>query len=547
MNKFFALFFIATLSINVAISQETISKEEKEKQNWFHQNFSRTGIFGFGTDDALEFLNSKGLKPKQIVVAVLDSGVEIDHEDLKDNIWNNPKEIPNNNKDDDNNGFIDDIHGWDFLGGKNGDYNDDNLEFTRIFGLYKEVFSSSNKAENIKNIKKYPKLYQTYLKARKEFVTANNKNNETLTQSQKNQEMLLTMIQSLKEFTGNQKITKDFVTNLQPQSNWQKMLKEQLLFMLNDAQKEGKTLDEIAKMLSDANQKAITEAQNNSRVNYQKKFNEIAGDNPLNFFDKNYGNNEVEGIDAMHGTHVAGIIAATRNNGIGMNGVAGSVAKIMSVRIVPDGDERDKNIALGIRYAADNGAKILNMSFGKAFSPYKDEVWKAIEYAKKKGVLLFHSAGNSNKDLDYEFTYPTNYEDEGMENKFDNFITVGASTRYNDKLKASFSNYGTIKVDFFSPGQEIYATIPDGKYRYLNGTSMATPAAVGCAAVLWSYFPNLTYKQIKDILMQSVNISNEEMTVGAEKDKRKFSDLSLSGGVIDLYKAVQIAYNKYGK
>src|SRR5690606_37975267 len=258
-------------------------------------------------------------------------------------------------------------------------------------------------------------------------------------------------------------------------------------------------------------------------------------------------NNEVEGPDAFHGTHVAGIIGAARNNGKGMNGVAGDVVELMSVRMVPDGDERDMDVANAIRYAVDNGAKVLNMSFGKAFSPEKELVYEAIQYADSKGVLMFHAAGNDNKDLDYNTNYPSNFKDNEMVSLTKNWITVGASTRNNDALKASFSNFGTVKVDIYAPGTEIYATVPDQKYRYLQGTSMASPVAAGAAALIWAYFPHMTSQQVKEVLFETVNKSDAIVKVGSEGDERKFSDLSVTGGVIDVNKAVRLAYERYGK
>ncbi len=253
----------------------------------------------------------------------------------------------------------------------------------------------------------------------------------------------------------------------------------------------------------------------------------------------------MEGPDAFHGTHVSGIIAAERNNGIGMDGIAGDVAKIMVVRTVPNGDERDKDVANSIIYAADNGAKIMNMSFGKDFSPYKEVVWKAIEYADRKGILMFHAAGNDNKDVDILPNFPTNFREGKSFTK--NWVTVGASTRKTEDLRASFSNYGEQKVDLFSPGAEIYSTIINNEYQYAQGTSMASPAAAGCAALLWAYFPDLTATQIRELLMESVNTNDAVMAVGADEDQEPFNELSVSGGVIDVHKAAMLAYEKYGK
>ena len=274
---------------------------------------------------------------------------------------------------------------------------------------------------------------------------------------------------------------------------------------------------------------------------YNSTFNaRIQGDDPSNFSDTKYGSSDVEGPDAMHGTHCSGIIAAVRGNGIGNDGVADNV-KIMSVRAVPDGDERDKDVALAIRYAVDNGAQVVNMSFGKAYSPYQAEVIEAIRYAESKGVLLVHAAGNSSKDIDVENNFPRpKYE--GMSSKFTNWLEVGASTRYKKRLAASFSNYGDEMVDIFAPGLEIYSTVPQSEYLVTQGTSMAAPMVAGLAALLKSYYPEFTMFQIKDIILKSAMSVKERTTPqpGTKKDIT-FKSLSATGGIANTLNAVMLA------
>lgn len=543
MRKFFVSLFLVSLSLQGLAQNQEISQEELDKRNWFHSDFSKTGIYGVGTNSALEFLKSKGLKPKTtIVVGVIDSGVQIDHEDLKNEIWVNPKEKAGNGKDDDNNGYIDDIYGWDFCADANGvDYNEDTYEATRVVVMYKPLFDSGDKYKDVENMKKMPAEYQTYLRARKiwaeKYYSAKNKEGKVDEQAIE----IINFLEELKVYSNDIKLTLESIKNLPTNTEEEINNNERLAFLIsNNESFSNMTMSEI-----------IEEAKEELGVNqtespilkyaYNKNYDPTKG--KINI--KGYGNNEVEGPDALHGTHVAGIIGATRDNGIGMDGVAGGLVKIMSVRAVPDGDERDEDIANAIRYAVDNGAKIINMSFGKAFSPNKELVYEAIKYADSKGVLMFHAAGNDNKDLDWNYNYPSNYKDGEMVSFTKNYITVGASTRYPENLKASFSNFGTIKVDIFAPGTEIYAPIPDQKYRYLQGTSMASPVAAGCAALLWSYFPELTAEQVKEILFETVNISHVKVNVGSEKDPKDFSTLSATGGVIDINKAVRLAYDRY--
>lgn len=544
MKKLIAPLFILALGFQV-FAQEAVDQAEQEKRNWFHQDFSKTGIYGVGTDAALEFLNSKGMKPKTVVVGILDSGVEIDHEDLKDYIWTNPKEKAGNGKDDDKNGYVDDIHGWDFCTDASGkDYNEDSYEATRVTAKYNPVFNSGNKKADLENIKKMPMEYQIYLKARKKwaekYYDAKN-NNESVDGEMQN---VLSFLEDLKVYAKDGKLTGDYMKSLSEATPEDAQKKQKIQFILdNNPEFAGLTMTEIIEKAKEEFEGSKKDFASDLQYAFNLDYNPAKG----KFDKKGYGNNEVEGPDAFHGTHVSGIIAAARGNNKGMDGVAGGVVQIMSVRTVPDGDERDEDVANAIRYAADNGAKILNMSFGKPFSPDRQLVYDAIRYADSKGVLMFHAAGNDNKDLDYETNYPSNFMDNDMQSIAKNWITVGASTRDPQNLKASFSNFGTAKVDLYAPGTEIYSTIPDQKYRYAQGTSMASPVAAGCAALLWAYFPDLTSQQVKEILFETVNVSDSVVKTGEENDQRKFSNLSVTGGVIDVNKAVRLAYEKYGK
>lgn len=536
---------VLLLAFGLQVFAQEVDQAEQEKRNWFHQDFSKTGIYGVGTDSALEFLKSKGLKPTTVVVGILDSGVEIDHEDLKDYIWVNPKEKAGNGKDDDHNGFIDDIHGWDFCTDASGkDYNEDTYEATRITAQYNPVFNSGNKKADLENMRKKPAEYQVYLKARQvwagKYYTAANSNESVEDEMKK----VLVFLEDLKTYTRNGKLTDEYVKSLPETTEEDQAKKEKIQVILaKNPDFTGMTMDEIISKAKEQFEKGKEGYGDDLKYSFNLEYNPAEG----KFDKKGYGNNEVEGPDAFHGTHVSGIIAAARGNGIGMDGIAGGVVKIMSVRTVPDGDERDEDVANAIRYAVDNGAKVLNMSFGKSFSPKKELVYEAIKYADSKGVLMFHAAGNDNEDLDFETNYPSNFKDDEMTSMAKNWITVGASTRNPEKLRASFSNFGTVKVDLYAPGTEIYSTIPDQKYRYAQGTSMASPVAAGCAALLWAYFPDLTSQQVKEILFETVNVSDVVVKTGSEGDERKFSDLSVTGGVIDVNKAVRLAYEKYGK
>ena len=304
--------------------------------------------------------------------------------------------------------------------------------------------------------------------------------------------------------------------------------------------------DSIAEVYKDLNAglKHFTEQLN---YNYNIDFNgrEVVGDNPYDITDLGYGNgnpqNRME--DESHGTHVAGIIAAERNNGKGVNGVANNVA-IMSIRAVPNGDEYDKDIALGIRYAVDNGAKIINGSFGKSFSPNATWVYDAIKYAADNDVLFVHAAGNEGADLDDPSNpnFPNDQIDNGPEIA-DNVITVGAlSSKYGSEMVATFSNYGKVNVDVFAPGDNIYSTMPNNEYEYQGGTSMAAPAVAGVAALIRSQYPKLTASEVKHILMDSGLAPMAKVVLGGDTSiTATLNNVSTSGKIVNAYNALIMA------
>src|SRR5690606_27849019 len=347
---------------------------------------------------AIEFLKSKNLKPTKVVVGVLDSGIEIDHEDLKDNIWVNPKEKAGNGKDDDKNGYIDDVYGWDFCADENGvDYNEDSYEATRVVVMYTPLFNSGNKKSDLANMRKMPEEYQTYLKARKVWAEKYYTAKEAADQVEEERTKVLDFLNELKAYAKDMKLTSENAASLPEATDADKESKERINFLINNNPDfMGLTLDEIIAKANEEFDSSLKRYEGHLKYAYNVDFDPTNG--RKSDAKTVYGNNEVEGPDAFHGSHVAGIIGAVRNNSLGMNGVAGDVVQLMSVRMVPDGDERDMDVANAIRYAVDNGAKVLNMSFGKAFSPEKEMVYEAIKYADSKDVLMFHAAGNRSEE-----------------------------------------------------------------------------------------------------------------------------------------------------
>ena len=530
--------FLASFSF--AFAQDKM--QNNDLKTWYHKDFSTTNVYGVNTDNAYKFLESKGLKPRTVVVGVLDSGVEVDHPGLINNMWKNPNEIPNNGIDDDKNGYVDDIYGWNFIGGKTADVDADNLEVTRMVKKYQPIFEGTDSAKNRANQAKMPEEYAIYQKSKKLYDEKGSEAKQYYHYFSGFNNAIPSIVKTLNGKT----LTKANLAAIKPASQEDSRNLQILNSLVQDAGNVGKTPKEVEELLRKEIEGALKHYESQATKHYNLDFDpraEIVGDNYDNYNEKHYGNNHYEGPDASHGTHVSGIIAGLPHGNEAQYGVAHKVAKIMTVRAVPDGDERDKDVANAIRYAVDNGAKILNMSFGKAVSPGKKHVWDAMKYAEKKGVLLVKAAGNENQNIGENEYFPTNFMKQSDEKPFvSNMIVVGASTNNSQNLRARFSNYNGKMVDVFAPGQEIYSTVPDAKYEYLQGTSMASPVVAGAAAVLWAYMPSLTPQQIKEALVKTVNKS----TVNANVDSSaNFDQISVAGGVIDLYKAAQYAYDNF--
>ena len=537
MKKFLLSISVAMFFGIASFAQETttLPLPKVDQKFWQHASLEESGVYGVNTQKALQYLESKKRKPSQLIVGVLDSGVEITHPDLKDNIWTNAKEIAGNGKDDDKNGYIDDVHGWNFIGGKDGKNVDgDTLELTRLFVKYRDLFEKSKDAASNKT--KFPKEFEEYQKIKLEFENKLAEAKQNAAQYVQMDDVFKVAFPALIKEWGEKELNEKNMMSFQPKSK--EAQQGMIIFgMVPKEAWEGKSMkDFLTEVGSEISEGAkYYKEQVEINLNTELDPRPIVGDNYADKSERIYGNNDVDGPDSTHGTHVSGIIAAKAGNGIGIDGIAGNgYVKIMSVRTVPNGDERDKDVANAIRYAADNGAKILNMSFGKAYSPDKQIVWDAFKYAEKKGLLLIKAAGNENVNIDDEIHFPTVYDEKGTE-VAKNVITVGANTIDNNNLKASFSNFGKKSVDVFAPGNDIYSTVPnkEGEYKNESGTSMASPVVAGVAALVWAHYPKLTATDIKQILLESVN------------KNPALADISLTGGVVDAYKAVQLAEKMY--
>ena len=506
-------------SYSVTATAKKAPLTEEESKFWGHSDLVTDSIPGMSLDKAYDFLQGK--KGVEVVVGVVDSGTDLLHEDLKDVAWVNLKEIPSNGIDDDKNGYVDDINGWNFL----GTIYKEHLEYQRIV--------KDPSIANEETLKEATKFYD-------EKVAGAKANEKRYGQMLK---MVSNADDALSKHFDKSDYSKDEVKNVVTEDTALKqnieVAKQMYGFGLSSL---AQAKQELSKLVKNATSMLSGEDLKN-------EYRSVLGDDPNTMDNKSYGDAATGHSikDEAHGTHVSGIIGASRNNDIGMNGVANNV-KIMAVRAVPDGDEYDKDVALGLRYAVDNGAKVINTSFGKGFSPKKEWVYEAILYAASKDVLIVNAAGNDGKNMDVEKTYPNDSRDLVTEIS-DNVLTVGAmSANYEENLPASFSNYGKINVDVFAPGVQIYSTIPEGGYAKFSGTSMAAPSTAGVAALLRSYYPKLSASQVKHILMNSGTMINFDVikpgSMSREKptgEKVSFSELSVSGRVVNAYNALKMA------
>lgn len=544
MNKLAVSILTLLISFNIYAQSEV-------KIDWFHLDKSE-GYNGVASKKA--YLNLIKNQGSPVVVAVIDSGVDVDHNDLKDNIWTNPREIPNNGIDDDKNGYIDDIHGWNFIGGPNGkNVGADSYEGTRLYGKLKYKYENADPSKLNKTQKEE---YALFLKVKKEVEDNVAPLKEQLANMDEVRERVYSALAKVDEELKAQNLSVADISKMNTKDDTQLAYGKRVSMNVLRGKSNLTNMNEVKEFASFQLDQQRKDIQNKVEVGYNPDFDPrttIVMDNYADSYDKLYGNNDYEGPDAMHGTHVAGIIGAVRGNNIGMDGVASNV-KIMSVRAVPDGDERDKDVANAIRYAVDNGASIINMSFGKAYSWDKKAVDDAVKYAEEKDVLLVHAAGNSAQDNDVTDNFPNDYLGKKgflffKKDRFaKNWIEVGAlDPQKDEKMVATFSNYGTKNVDIFAPGVRIYSTLPNNQYQFLAGTSMASPVVAGVAAVVRSQYPSLTAEQVKDILLKSSNKFTNEVKVPGSDKKVGFNKLSTSGGTVDLYNALEMAATVKGK
>ncbi len=512
------LLVVPSLFLGLSLFAQTYTND------WHLKYSPKDTVFGIDLNTALNDV-PKPATAKPVIVAVIDNGVDVAHPDIKGNLWVNKNEIPGNAVDDDHNGYIDDIYGWDYLGSLASDINFDNLEMTRQLRDYKNRFGNKTSKEIDKkdaaDYKKYIALDKKFQKEKAEAQAA------------------------LDYFSRIHKLHKALIKNLDSENVSLSQLKKSspetpeaklgYAITIDDCEKYQLTPKQVFDEYKTAYEHYYNTVNYHYNLDYDSR--KIIGDNYTDAKDNKYGNNEVKGPDGEHGTHVAGIIGAVRDNNIGIQGID-PLVQIMVLRVVPDGDERDKDVAHAIRYAADNGAKVINMSFGKAFTYNKAAVDEAIKYAESKDVLIIHAAGNDGKNTDKESNFPTPRYIDGSYCK--TWIEVGASDI--NQQPANFSNYGKKTVNVFAPGVKIYSTIPNNQYKAESGTSMASPVVAGVAALIRAYYPNLTAVQVKQAIESTV--IKPEVKVkkpGTKKKKTKYKKLCTTAGVVSASAALKAA------
>lgn len=540
----YLLLITVGFGLSVASAQSSLRQVNKDSlKTWYLKDKATDGVAGISLNKAYQLLKNKKSTP--IIVAVIDSGVDTTHEDLKSVLWHNLKEIPNNGIDDDGNGYVDDYYGWNFLGGKDGrNVEKASSEKARVYHTYKDLYQGKAIDESkLSAEEKY--RYKTWLQAAAE-IEPSQENVAQLPMMQRVRSSLVAMDSVIRKESQKQEFTSDELEKFDLRSSEAKMAKSKflnLMKMLGLGSDAKNTV--VLQMVNEEVGRIEDEMAAKDKVPVDVRA-DIIKDNPADINDKFYGNKDVMGASSMHGTHVSGIIGASRGNGVGMDGIADNV-KIMMIRAVPDGDEYDKDIALAIRYAVDNGAKVINMSFGKSFSPEKKWVDDAIKYAATKDVLIVHAAGNDSKNIDSTNNFPSTTFLDGTMAK--NVITVGASSdpSFANSYTSYFSNYGKNGVDIFAPGSRIYSTLPGGNsYGFEDGTSMASPVVAGLAGLIRSYFPKLTAEQVKQAIAASATglgtgVTTLKPNKEGVKEEVPLSSLCKTGGLLNAYGAVEVA------
>ena len=492
----------------LALAAPAALAQDALPEDWHLLDRDADGVAGISLDAAYAALGDR--EPTEVVVAIIDSGVDVEHPDLAPVLWTNADEIAGNGVDDDGNGYVDDVHGWSFLGNAEGEnVEHDTYELARLVALCRAGTPDATYADC------------------DALEAALEEERRPLAQQAVQLGPLLAAARA-SDAAMRAKYGDDYT--------------------LDDATEDDDVralafLDQQGASLADLEQFAESvESQLEYGLNPDYDPRGLVGDDYTDVSERLYGNADVAGPDPNHGTGVAGLVAAARGNDLGIDGIA--PARIMVLRAVPGGDERDKDVANAIRYAVDNGADVINMSFGKSYSPQKAAVDAAVAYAAENGVLLVHAAGNSGEDIDVEDNFPTRTLLDGSTST--SWLEVGASTDDDTDLAASFSNYGRTQVDLFAPGQTVTSLKPGGGIQTANGTSFASPIVAGVAALVMAYYPELSADDVRQILLDSSTPYTVDATRPGADEPVPFAELSATGSVVNAAAAVRLAAERAG-
>lgn len=560
MKKF--IFSIACCLISATISAQLVQqKAEKPKSqaelDWFNCSFDRDSVYGAEVNKAYEYLKTNNKKAKKRpVVALIGTGMDVEHEDLKQNIWVNKKEKLNQ-KDDDKNGLIDDINGWNFIGGKDGRVmesltREGDREFFRLKDKYADFIFDGKKFYKIVNGKREetpaPENMNEYNYYRRKVIPESKIASAYggLQLSYVMDEYFNKFDKDMKQhFPGKELTINEFQTCYDPKAEKDSL--SEVTFVLAAYAFSIYKTDKWEQVYQNMGKKSIETA----KVSYEKalkKYNknsreEIVGDNPLDINDTHYGNNMLLTSDATTGIMKAGVIAAKRDNGIGMNGIADN-AEIMTLRIHPGvGEPYLKDMALAIRYAVNHGADVILLPEQNSLYPEEQKQWvaDALKEAEKKGALVIVPVWDLSTDMDIEEFFPNRKMTKNGE--LTNLVVVASSDKKGNPVLNT--NYGATSLDIYAPGTDIYSSYMGDTYRTGSGEVMSSATVTGVAALLKTYFPKLTGTQIRDILLKSVTSrKGVEVEKGIRvKNKNSqdlflFDDLCVSGGIVNAYQAV---------
>ncbi|MBW4888583.1 S8 family serine peptidase [Mucilaginibacter sp. HMF5004] len=535
----FALAGALLLSFAANAQNAAITVVNPPPKNWHQLDYKTDGYYGISLKQAYQFLQGK--KSKTVIVATIDSGCDTAQTDLKSVLWTNPKEIPGNGIDDDHDGYVDNVHGWNFLGGPNNkcDYNETTEEI-REYAKLKDKYLTLT-AATATNKKEFA-YWQKVQAVHDSTVAKSAEEIKQLTPMMNALEVTSAVVKRNLNISANGSFNEADLDKLQTANDTVAQSKNiwSMIFQQEPGSNSSKILSELTEEL--------TKDNNDINPDLDARKN-IVGDNPDDNTNPHYGNNNVKWEDASHGTGVAGLIGAVRGNGYGIDGVADNV-RIMPIKAVPNGDEYDKDIANAIRYAVDHGARVINMSFGKKISPHKDWVDAAFKYAAAKNVLLVQAAGNDNQNVDLKPEYPNDTFADGSGSDAANVICVGASAGKLDRdMASSFSNYGKKGVDVFAPGVKVTSIDKDAEFNTADGTSFASPITAGIAALVMEYYPKLSARQVKQVILQSAKplVGVKVLLPGSADKMVDFTSLSKTGGIVNAYQALLIASKMKGE